>query len=127
MPHKDTAFYVQVIFLAVCVLLFVLFEVFVFQTLVDRVLPFQRESSLIIVLLLFPLLRLSTIIFDMMSLVIALRAGSQAADVFGAKVHKHFPDIPNAKQMEIRWAGRSRVSPRRTRSGILSLTRALMM
>ncbi len=98
--RKYTGFYVQVVFLAVCVRLFMLFEVFVFQTLVDRVLPFQRESSLIIVLLLFLLLGLSTIVFDMMSQVIALRAGSQAAYVFGAKVHKHFLDIPNAKQME---------------------------
>ena len=96
--RRYTNFYIEVVFLAVCVRLFGLIEPFVYQTLIDRVLPFQRESSLVVVLLVFLLLGICTIIFDFFSRYVALRTGSQAAYVFGMKVHKHYLDLPNEEQ-----------------------------
>jgi subfamily B ATP-binding cassette protein HlyB/CyaB len=44
---KFTPQYAELVFLAICLRLIGLVEPFIFQVIIDRILPFQREASLI--------------------------------------------------------------------------------
>ena len=46
---KFTPLYLELVFLAICLRLIGLVEPFIFQVIIDRILPFQREASLIVV------------------------------------------------------------------------------
>ncbi|MFN8992696.1 MAG: hypothetical protein ACK5X3_03375, partial [Pseudomonadota bacterium] len=50
---KFTPQYAELVFLAICLRLIGLVEPFIFQVIIDRILPFQREASLIVVMAIF--------------------------------------------------------------------------
>ena len=50
---KHAHLYVELVFLAACLRLAGLVEPFIFQVVMDRILPFQREASLIAVVAIF--------------------------------------------------------------------------
>jgi len=50
---KYTPLYIELVFLAICLRLIGLVEPFVFQVIIDRILPFQREASLMVVVAIF--------------------------------------------------------------------------
>ena len=43
---KFTPLYIELLFLAICLRLIGLVEPFIFQVIIDRILPFQREASI---------------------------------------------------------------------------------
>ncbi|MFT7371229.1 MAG: subfamily B ATP-binding cassette protein HlyB/CyaB [Octadecabacter sp.] len=50
---KFTPLYVELVFLAICSRLLGLVEPFILQVIIDRILPFEREATLIVVMAIF--------------------------------------------------------------------------
>lgn len=80
---RFTPLYGELVFLAICLRLIGLVEPFIFQVIIDRILPFQREASLIVVVAIFVAVSLFQLGFEVLSQVLGFAAAS-----FG-KVEKH--------------------------------------
>ena len=64
---KYTPLYIELVFLAICLRLIGLVEPFIFQVIIDRILPFQREASLIVVVAIFAAVSLFQMGFEVLS------------------------------------------------------------
>ncbi|MCY3879679.1 MAG: hypothetical protein OXF74_10950 [Rhodobacteraceae bacterium] len=64
---KFTPLYVELMFLAICLRLIGLVEPFIFQVIIDRILPFQREASLLVVVLIFAGVSMFQLGFEVLS------------------------------------------------------------
>lgn len=59
-------FYIKLVFLAICLRLIGLVEPFIFQVIIDRILPFQREASLVVVVAIFVAVSLFQLGFEVL-------------------------------------------------------------
>ena len=64
---KYTPLYVELVFIAICLRLIGLVEPFIFQVIIDRILPFQREASLVVVIAIFAAVTLFQVGFEILS------------------------------------------------------------
>lgn len=94
---KFVPFYVELVFLAVCLRLLGLVEPFIFQVIIDRILPFQRESSLIVVVAVFILVILFQITFGVVSQLLGLITANRVTSEFGRRIYHHLFHLPYGK------------------------------
>lgn len=91
---KFTPLYVELIFLAVCLRLIGLVEPFIFQVIIDRILPFQREASLLVVAAIFVAVSLFQLGFEVLSDLLGLLVANRVTRELGARIFNHQFKLP---------------------------------
>ncbi len=91
---KFTPLYIELIFLAICLRLIGLVEPFVFQVIIDRILPFQREASLIVVMAIFAFMSLFQLGFQVLSELLGMLTANRVTRELGARIFEHLFKLP---------------------------------
>ena len=108
--------YVELIVIAFCLRLLGLVEPFVFQVVIDRVLPFQREATLAVVVAIFAAASLYQAAFQTLSAYLGWRRPrASRASSRGASSRICF-DFPSSISAAGTWAKLWRAFPKPTRS-----------
>ncbi|MBK5933389.1 ATP-binding cassette, subfamily B, HlyB/CyaB [Rhodovulum imhoffii] len=91
---KFTPLYIELIFLAICLRLIGLVEPFIFQVIIDRILPFQREASLVVVVAIFIAVSLFQLGFEVLSELLSMLTANRITREFGARIFDHLFKLP---------------------------------
>ncbi len=91
---KFTPLYVELIFLAICLRLLGLVEPFIFQVIIDRILPFQREASLLVVVAIFAAVSLFQLGFQVLSQLLGMLTANRVTRELGARIFEHLFKLP---------------------------------
>jgi subfamily B ATP-binding cassette protein HlyB/CyaB len=91
---KFAPLFVELIFLAICLRLLGLVQPFVFQVIIDRILPFQRDSSLVVVVMVFFAASLFQLGFGVLSDLLGMRTGNRITREFAARIFEHLFKLP---------------------------------
>ncbi len=91
---KYTPLYAELVGLAICLRLLGIVEPFLFQVIIDRILPFQREATLIVVTILFGLTSLFHIGFSILSSLLGILTANRVTQEFGAQIFDHLFKLP---------------------------------
>ncbi|WP_299548654.1 peptidase domain-containing ABC transporter [uncultured Tateyamaria sp.] len=91
---KFTPLYVELIFLAICLRVMGLVEPFIFQVIIDRILPFQREASLLVVVTIFAVVSLFQIGFQVLSQLLGMLTANRVTRELGARIFEHLFKLP---------------------------------
>ena len=91
---KYTPLYVELVFLAICLRLIGLVEPFVFQVIIDRILPFQREASLVVVIMIFAAVSVFQLGFEVLSALLGMLTANRVTRDFGARIFDHLFKLP---------------------------------
>lgn len=91
---KFTPFYIELIFLAICLRLIGLVEPFIFQVIIDRILPFQREASLLVVAIIFIAASLFQLGFEVLSQLLGMLTANQVTRELGSRIFEHLFRLP---------------------------------
>lgn len=93
---KFTPLYIELVFLAICLRLIGLVEPFIFQVIIDRILPFQREASLLAVVAIFAAVSLFQLGFEVLSDILGMLTANKVTREFGARIFEHLFKLPNS-------------------------------
>ncbi len=91
---KHAHLYAELVFLAACLRLAGLVEPFIFQVVIDRILPFQREASLIAVVAIFIGVSLFQLAFEVLSQLLSMIATNRVTRELGARIFEHMFNLP---------------------------------
>lgn len=91
---KFTPLYIELIFLAICLRLVGLVEPFIFQVIIDRILPFQREASLLVVVAIFVAVSLFQLGFEVLSDLLGLLVANRVTRELGGRIFDHQFKLP---------------------------------
>lgn len=91
---KFTPLYFELIFLAICIRLLGLVEPFIFQVVIDRVLPFQREATLFVVMLIFVMVSAFHVVFNVLSTLLGVQTGNMITRELGRRIFLHLFRLP---------------------------------
>ncbi|MEP4197324.1 MAG: peptidase domain-containing ABC transporter [Aliishimia sp.] len=91
---KFTPQYMELIALAFCLRLIGLVEPFVFQVIIDRILPFQREASLVIVVAIFVAVSLFQLGFEVLSKLLGMLTANRVTRELGGRIFDHLFKLP---------------------------------
>lgn len=91
---KFTPLYVELVFLAICLRLLGLVEPFIFQVIIDRILPFQREASLVVVVAIFAAVSLFQLGFQVLSQLLGILTANRVTRELGARIFEHLFKLP---------------------------------
>lgn len=86
--------YAELVFLAVSQRLIALADPFIIQIIVDRVLPFQREATLGVVIAVYLLLGFFQIGFNVLSGLLNLLVANRVTQELGQRIHAHLFRLP---------------------------------
>lgn len=90
------ALYLELVFLAFCMRLLGVIEPFLFQVIIDRILPFQRESSLIVVAVVFVATSIFQGAFSVVSAILGILTGNRVTKEFADRIYSHLFHLPFA-------------------------------
>lgn len=88
------AIYAELLGLAICLRLIALVEPFIFQVIIDRVLPFQRETTLTVVLLIFTVVSLFQVGFQLLSGYLGMVGSNRVTQELGGRIFRHLFSLP---------------------------------
>jgi len=91
---KYTPLYLELIFLAICLRLLGLVEPFIFQVIIDRILPFEREASLLVVVAIFIGVSLFQLLFQVLSELLGMITANRVTRELGARIFEHLFRLP---------------------------------
>lgn len=91
---KFTPLYLELIFLAICLRLIGLVEPFIFQVIIDRILPFEREASLIVVVAIFAAVSVFQLGFQILSELLGMLTANRVTRELGARIFDHMFKLP---------------------------------
>lgn len=91
---KYSPLYIEMIFIAICLRLISLVEPFVFQVIIDRILPFQREASLIVVIAIFAAVSVFQMGFRVLSSLLGVLTANMVTKEFGSRIFDHLFKLP---------------------------------
>lgn len=91
---KFTPLYAELVFLAICTRLLGLFEPFILQVIIDRILPFEREATLIVVMAVFAAVSLFHIGFNILSSLLGMLTANQVTRELGGRIFEHLFKLP---------------------------------
>lgn len=91
---KYTPYYVELIVIAVCVRLIDLVEPLIFQVIIDRVLPFQRQATLIVVAGVFAGASLFHVGFGVLSSYLSTLTANHITRELGQRLFGHLFSLP---------------------------------
>ena len=86
--------YAELLLLAFCMRLIGLVEPFIFQVIIDRILPFHGEASLLAVVIVFAAVSLFQIGFNSLSTVLGVRTANAATEELGGRILDHLLKLP---------------------------------
>lgn len=92
--RKHSWLYVELTFLAICVRLIGLLEPFVFQVVIDRILPFQREASLIVVIVVLIGANLFSLGFNLLAAFLGVSVANRLTSELGRRLFDHLFRLP---------------------------------
>ncbi|APX11354.1 peptidase domain-containing ABC transporter [Tateyamaria omphalii] len=93
---KHLHLYVELVILAICVRLVTLVEPFIFQVVIDRILPFQREASLTVVAIVFLAAAAFQILFEVLATILGTLAAMRILKELAHKLYHHLFSLPFA-------------------------------
>lgn len=91
---KYSPLYIELVFIAICLRLISLVEPFVFQVIIDRILPFQREASLIVVVAIFAAVSVFQMGFSVLSSILGVLTANMVTKEFGSRIFDHLFKLP---------------------------------
>lgn len=91
---RFTPLYVELLFLAICLRLIGLVEPFIFQVIIDRILPFQREASLLVVVSVFIAVSVFQLGFEVLSQLLGMLTANRVTRELGARIFEHLFKLP---------------------------------
>ena len=91
---KFTPLYVELTFLAICIRLLGLVEPFILQVIIDRVLPFEREATLIVVMAIFAAVTVFNIGFNILSSLLGMLTANRVTRELGGRIFEHLFKLP---------------------------------
>lgn len=91
---KYTPFYIELVFLAICTRLLGLVEPFILQVIIDRILPFEREATLIVVMAIFAAVSVFTIGFNILSSLLGMLTANRVTRELGRRIFEHLFRLP---------------------------------
>ena len=91
---KHIPLYAELTFLAVCVRLIGLLEPFVFQVVIDRILPFQREASLIVVVIVMIGANVFQLCFNLLAAFLGVSVANRLTLELGTRLFEHLFRLP---------------------------------
>ncbi len=91
---KFTPLYIELSFLAICLRLIGLVEPFIFLVIIDRILPFQREASLVVVVFVFAAVSLFQLGFEVLSELLGMLTANRVTREFGRRIFEHLFRLP---------------------------------
>jgi subfamily B ATP-binding cassette protein HlyB/CyaB len=94
---KFTPHYAELVFLAICLRLIGIVEPFIFQVIIDRILPFQREASLVVVVAVFIAVGIFQLGFEVLSTILGMRTANRVTRELGARIFAHLFKLPFRK------------------------------
>lgn len=86
---KFTPLYVELIVLAVCIRLLGLVEPFILQVIIDRILPFEREATLLVVMAIFAAVSVFHIGFSVLSSLLGMLTANRVTQELGRRIFEH--------------------------------------
>jgi len=86
--------YAELIVIALCLRMLGLVEPFVFQVVIDRVLPFHREATLVVVAVLFAAASLFQVGFSVLSGYLGLVVSNRLTQELGVRLYAHLLRLP---------------------------------
>ncbi|WP_298972973.1 peptidase domain-containing ABC transporter [uncultured Roseobacter sp.] len=89
-------FFIELLLLAAFVRLLRLVEPFIFQVVIDRILPFQREASLIVIVVIFLAVTAFQVAFSLLSNLVGLRSANRVTYDLGRKIIRSLLTRPYA-------------------------------
>lgn len=92
--RKHIPLYAELTFLAVCVRLIGLLEPFVFQVVIDRVLPFQREASLIVIIIVMVGANAFQVCFNLLAAFLGVSVANRLTLELGTRLFDHLFRLP---------------------------------
>ena len=91
---KFTPLYVELLFLAICLRLIGLVQPFIFQVIIDRILPFQREASLVVIVFVFAAVSLFQLGFEVLSQLLSMLTANRVTRELGRRIFGHLFRLP---------------------------------
>lgn len=91
---RFTPLYIELIFLAICIRLMRLVEPFILQTIIDRILPFEREATLIVVVAIFAAVSVFQIGFSLLANILGIKTANKATYELGSRIFDHLFRLP---------------------------------
>ena len=91
---KYSPLFVELVFLAICLRLLGLVEPFIFQVIIDRILPFQREASLIVVVAVFAMATVFQAGFEILSSLLSILTANRVTSELGSRIFAHLFQLP---------------------------------
>lgn len=91
---KFTPLYIELVFLAICIRLLGLVEPFILQVIIDRILPFEREATLIVVMAVFAAVSVFHIGFNILSSLLGMLTANRVTRELGGRIFEHLFKLP---------------------------------
>ncbi|MEM8541904.1 MAG: ABC transporter transmembrane domain-containing protein, partial [Pseudomonadota bacterium] len=91
---KFTPLYIELVFLAICIRLLGLVEPFILQVIIDRILPFQREATLVVVMAIFASVAVFHIGFSILSSLLSMQTANRVTRELGHRMFAHLFRLP---------------------------------
>lgn len=91
---RYTPLYIELLFLAICLRLIGLVEPFIFQVIIDRILPFHREASLLVVVAVFVAVSVFQLGFEVLSQLLGMLTANRVTRALGARIFEHLFKLP---------------------------------
>lgn len=86
--------YIELILLAFCLRLIGIVEPFIFQVIIDRVLPFQREATLVVVITIFAISSVFQIVFSALAGILGVLTANRVTSELGGRLFEHLFRLP---------------------------------
>ncbi len=91
---KFSPLYVELVFLAICQRLIGLVDPFILQVVIDRILPFEREATLIVVISIYAALGFFQIGFGILSGLLGVLVANRVTRELGGRIYEHLFRLP---------------------------------
>jgi len=86
--------FIELLFLAICLRLIGLVEPFVFQVIIDKVLPFERQSSLVVIISVFIAVSIFQLLFEILEDFLGLISANRITKELGSRLFSHLLELP---------------------------------
>ncbi len=91
---KFSPLYIELVFLAICQRLIGLVDPFILQVIIDRILPFEREATLIVVIAIYAALGFFQIGFGILSGLLGVLVANRVTRELGGRIYEHLFRLP---------------------------------
>ena len=91
---KYSPLFIELVFISICLRILGLIEPFIYQVVIDRVLPFQREATLIVIVAIFAGVSIFQMGFGILSSLLSTLTSNRITREYGNQVFEHLFFLP---------------------------------